>query len=730
MYQDGTITTEFTGYYDSDLDEYVYPSARQNLMLFNGIGDDYALTAPPVYLSAADGDFTADGVTFTYSVGANEDIAIGQSLSATMSGTILNENGYLDDFSFSELCQAWIGVVTSETDVTIPNGASCYIVSGDDNDIYYSIGDEGYKNGTALGFAGGADIVSIVSRPTEEGTAPDEPTFYLSDNTIWYYLSPEEAVPPLTPGWKHSAVLSNFVVDKYTRTPQSISLSAYNSLGPIGVATWDVESGKQLTWTYIPMGIFDMSSVSIHGVAYTFEVYDRMTSFDAPATEWIESLDFTTPKTISGLLQELMEHLGYYEPVLGFAYYTIDSDAVNTSVTISENPFTNLSSTYRQIMQWIAEAIGCNVRMGRNGYVEFFNYGGQQGTPPWAAGITPHTIVNQSRYESRYEIPKVTSVTLYGTDGTYYTSGTPGTDYYIMGNPLLDPLNTTAVDEILRIFHITINYHANTLTDACADPRLDAGDLLAAEWLSGAISLFPIMHQTVTWRGNTVAEYSATGSQKREAPSEADRSEYEAAVTANKQRRYVLREGDTMTGDLENTAVNTRRTVMQGNRFYAENTGDTTQNASHFYNGFTATNGTNTATLTPTGLNLDGTILTSAIGTQLRSNGTTSVPSATWTATGSFTLAKGTWVIIAYTQFPNNTTGVRGMNLHQTAGSSSGQTSEYADCGNAVGGTFVSRLRVVVPRTVGSTTTFYINAFQSSGAAQTVTWVYNCVRIK
>ena len=197
----------------------------------------------------------------------------------------------------------------------------------------------------------------------------------------------------------------------------------------------------------------------------------------------------------------------------------------------------------------------------------------------------------------------------------------------------------------------------------------------------------------------------------------------------NTAAEHVQKSGDTMTGDLENTSVSNRRTIMQGNRFYAENANNTAQNAALYYNGVATTNGTNTSTLTPTGLDLDGTTLTSAIGTQLRNNGTASVPNNTWTATGSFTLAKGTWVIVAYTQFPNNTTGVRGMNLHQTSGSSSGQTSEYADCGNAVGGTFVSRLRVVVTRAVGANTTFYINAYQNSGSSQTVTWVYSCVRI-
>lgn len=186
--------------------------------------------------------------------------------------------------------------------------------------------------------------------------------------------------------------------------------------------------------------------------------------------------------------------------------------------------------------------------------------------------------------------------------------------------------------------------------------------------------------------------------------------------------------GGTMTGDVENTSVSTRRTVMQGNRFYAENTSDTAQNASLYYNGLSTTNGTNTASLTPTGVNLDGTILTSDIGTQLRSNGTTSVPSGAWTAVGSIPLTKGTWLITAFVQFPSNATGIRQMTLHTTSGSSSGQTSEYTDSNGAVSGA-ATRLRVVVQRAMSASATMYINAYQNSGSAQTVTWVYNCVRI-
>ena len=737
MHPTSQITTEFTGYYDSVEQEYVYPSARQNALLFVDVPLDILTSIPP-YLSGRDGDFTADGLTWTSSIGESEDITIGNAPSASLSGTFLNESGLLEYATFSEYCQLWIGVATA-SNFAIPDGVSCFLPGHDENGspcVYYGIDDEIYQNGTAMGFTGHGNFVSIVEVPDADGTVMP-PIFFTDEGYHYAYVDPGSVVPPAPSGWVGgsggiaigSVQWSQFMATKFVEHPQSISFGAYNRYYDVLTVTeYDVNNDQILSWKYVPVGIFDFSSISVYGTAYTFEVYDRMTSMDRDATAWINSLDFTSPKTTTAFIQELMAELGFYgtiPPSYTYTYYTIDANAVNTATSFAANPFLGMTVTFRQILAWFAEYMGCNVRMERNGDIAFVAYDSTS-----VMTISPDVIVSQSRDVSRYTIAPVSQVTCYDVLGVSYSTGTDGQDYYIMNNPLFNlASNSAPVDNLLTVLSAILAYNATALTDACADPRIDAGDFITVERTDGTTYTAPVMHQALTWRGNTVTEYTATGNQVREAPSAYDVTEYESTVNKNQLDNYVLKEGDTMTGDLENTSASTRRTVMQGNRFYAENTNNTAQNAALYYNGIAATNGANTATLTPTGLDLDGTTLTSAIGTQLRSNGTTSVPNNTWTATGSFTLAKGTWVIIAYTQFPNNTTGVRGMNLHQTAGSSSGQTSEYADCGNAVGGTFVSRLRVVVTRVVGASTTFYINAYQNSGSAQTVTWVYSCVRI-
>lgn len=736
MHPTSQITTEFTGYYDSVEQEYVYPSARQNALLFVDVPLDILTSIPP-YLSGRDGDFTADGLTWTSSTGESEDITIGNAPSASLSGTFLNESGLLEYATFSEYCQLWIGVATA-SNFAIPDGVSCFLPGHDENGspcVYYGIDDEIYQNGTAMGFTGHGNFVSIVEVPDADGTVMP-PIFFTDEGYHYAYVDPGSVVPPAPSGWVGgsggiaigSVQWSQFMATKFVEHPQSISFGAYNRYYDVLMVTeYDVNNDQILSWKYVPVGMFDFSSISVYGTAYTFEVYDRMTSMDRDATAWINSLDFTSPKITTAFIQELMAELGFYgtiPPSYTYTYYTIDANAVNTATSFAVNPFLGMTVTFRQILAWFAEYMGCNVRMERNGDIAFVAYDSTS-----VMTISPDVIVSQSRDVSRYTIAPVSQVTCYDVLGVSYSTGTDGQDYYIMNNPLFNLASDSApVDNLLTVLSAIPAYNATAFTDACADPRIDAGDFITVERTDGTTYTAPVMHQALTWRGNTVTEYTATGNQVRKAPSAYDVTEYESAVNKNQLDNYVLKEGDTMNGDLDNTSVNGRRTVMQGNRFYTENTGDTTQNASHFYNGFVATNGTNTATLTPTGLNLDGTILTSAVGTQIRDSGTTSVPSGTYTATGAIPLTKGTWLITAYVRFPSNATGNRVLVLSTTSGSSTAQTPEYADIKTATNGS-TTMLRVVVPRQLSGSQTMYMNAMQNSGSALTVTWVYNCVRI-
>lgn len=121
-----------------------------------------------------------------------------------------------------------------------------------------------------------------------------------------------------------------------------------------------------------------------------------------------------------------------------------------------------------------------------------------------------------------------------------------------------------------------------------------------------------------------------------------------------------------------------------------------------------------------------GTVATTDISTAV------SVADSTWTTVGSVALAAGVWVLVGHANFGSNATGRRAIALTtatDSAGSAAEQrqgfTSQPATSGS---GTGVNGMRIV---NITSATTFYLNAYQNSGAALSVSGgCLRAVRIK
>ena len=492
MYIDNTITTEFTGYYDSTDEVYVYPSARQNAVIaFDGF-----------YLSAADGDFTTDGLTISTNTGDSTDISIGKATSAVLSAAILNPDDKMASLSWGE-GKVRIGFVSSVSSAMVYADSQAVIFKA----IYYG-----------FNAAGRAFAASTVGGPLDPDVKPlaavvynnNTARYYYSDGSVYYYNSDTIALD----------TANAFMTAKFTNredAPIAILLDADG----FPKSENDITNDTFTVYKYVPMGVYDFSTVDAYNITFSAEAYDRMIAFDADATDWVQSLDFTNPKTVSGLVGELMTEMGFA--------YTIPATAVNTALTISKNPITDYSVSYRQILAWLAETMGCNVRMSRTGSVEFYTYSASP-----VATITPDVIASQTREVSRYTIPQITRVVCYNTLGAAYTSGTVGQDYTILGNPFLDPSASTAcIDNLLTLLSAIPAFNTTSFTDACADPRIDAGDFLTIERTDGTSYVSPVMHQTLTWRGMCVADYESTGNRIREVPSSEAMSAFEGTVNSN-----------------------------------------------------------------------------------------------------------------------------------------------------------------------------------------------------
>lgn len=492
MYSDSTITTEFTGYYDSTDEVYVYPSARQNAIIaFDGF-----------YLSAADGDFTTDGLTISTNTGDSTDISIGKATSAVLSAAILNPDDKMASLSWGE-GMVRIGFVSNVSSAMVYADSQAVIFKA----IYYG-----------FNAAGRAFAASTVGGPLDPDVKPLAAVAY-NDNTARYYYS-DGSVYYYNGNTIATDTANAFMTAKFANREDAPIAMLLDADGfPKSVN--DITNDTFTAYKYVPMGVYDFSTVDAYNITFSAEAYDRMIAFDADATDWVQNLDFTNPKTVSGLVGELMTETGFA--------YTIPATAVNTALTISKNPVTDYSVSYRQILAWLAETMGCNVRMSRTGSVEFYTYSASP-----VMTITPDVIASQTREVSRYTIPQITRVVCYNTLGAAYTSGTAGQDYTILGNPFIDPSASTAcIDNLLTLLSAIPAFNTTSFTDACADPRIDAGDFLTIERTDGTSYVSPVMHQTLTWRGMCAADYESTGNQTREVPSSEAMSAFEGTVNSN-----------------------------------------------------------------------------------------------------------------------------------------------------------------------------------------------------
>ena len=495
MYSGGPSSTTFTGIYDAVEQEYVYPSARQNAVI----------AFSDFYLSAADGDLTTDGLSISTQTGEATDITIGNAPSAVLNATMLNPNGLMETLTWGD-GTVYIGAQTASAAADTYSSLPCHVYV---NSIHYGINSSGNaRRGSTTYTLGGAPLAVIAN-----STGTD--VLFITDTKIGRYNGSFSVVTTPT-------AAQSFMAAKFTDTDEPIGI-ALNANGCPAVFN-NVKANTKVTFDYVPMGIFDFSNVDAFGSVFTVEAYDKMTVFDADATDWINNLSFTGGKTVPQIIDALIA------TKFGMGY-VIDGNAVNTGIiTWSVNPVTSYSVTYRQLIRWLAEAMACNARMGRDGRVEFYCFDSTS-----VGTVTPHTIVNGSRTKYRYSVPAITEAVCYNALGAGYASGTAGSTYYVVGNPFVDPsLDITILDNILGRVDDIPTYYPTTINVACSDPHIDAGDFITVEDRDGNTTyLVPIMHQTLYWSGMCKAEFTATGNQVRAIPSSMESSDLASVVDSN-----------------------------------------------------------------------------------------------------------------------------------------------------------------------------------------------------
>lgn len=515
MYNDGVITNEFTGYVSEG--KYISPSAKQTAtIVFDGW-----------YLSSE--DFTTDGLTISSESGNSEDITIGNAPAAVLMATFLNPAGTMESLTWGN-GTVYIGVETASAAADTYASLPAHVLVGS---THYGINASGNAQRGSTVYTLGGTPVAVVSN-----AAGTDVLFITSTKIGRYNGSFSEVSAP--------TAAQAFLAEKYRALtdPVGIVLDANGCPSVVN----DVANNTKTTTTNVPMGVFDFSSVDAHGISFSVEAYDRMTLFDADATDWAASLDFTTAKTLSGILSELMTEMGFS------GNYTVSAAAVNTALTYTENPITAYAVTYRQILRWIAEAMGCNVRMSRTGGVELYTFDSTS-----QETITPYTIISNTRTKARYTVPQITEVVCYDTLGMNYASGSEGVPYYISANPFLTGLDTsvTPLTNICTLLRGVPVYYPSAVGQMYADPRLDTGDFVTIQATDGTTAyVVPVMRQTLHWSGVCEATLVASGNQQRAVPSDLIDNNLSTTVNGRKILEGVDAKRITVLDEQENVLFN------------------------------------------------------------------------------------------------------------------------------------------------------------------------------
>lgn len=119
--------------------------------------------------------------------------------------------------------------------------------------------------------------------------------------------------------------------------------------------------------------------------------------------------------------------------------------------------------------------------------------------------------------------------------------------------------------------------------------------------------------------------------------------------------------------------------------------------------------------------------LISGLTAQTETFSDTAVSTSATTNLGSFTLPAGKWIILAVASFGGNATGYRAVGISSSTSTLHKDRYSLTRAGNAA--TAAASLQVMNLVNIASSTTFYINVYQTSGAELTCSGGYVAYKI-
>lgn len=291
----------------------------------------------------------------------------------------------------------------------------------------------------------------------------------------------------------------------------------------------DVYDAANSAWRVCPMGVFVIDIPTKRKVQLVSATgYDQMQLLDTICDSWWSGLNWSGGITMSALLTSMSNQLGV-------KVSTATASAIlNSSVSYTEAPFACVEVTYREVLEYIAEATGTIARFDRDGYLDlrFFSaakIGGN--TVTINADTVGNTCLDIDIAEYQAAAIDLLKVKI-AEDDIGVTVGSGTNQYAIVNNLFLYGSTATIItNRATPIYNRLNGLGAYTPIQAklIYDWSLEAGDIINIVRDSTTYPVL-IFQQTLAWRGGYVtADILADGDNVRPVMDYNERASYRMA---------------------------------------------------------------------------------------------------------------------------------------------------------------------------------------------------------
>lgn len=308
-----------------------------------------------------------------------------------------------------------------------------------------------------------------------------------------------------------------------------------------------VEAGVMMnnTMQYVTLGYFHgKRPEKTLGQDINFVAHDRMTNFDILADEFISNIT-TFPVSLQDIYDDLCTYVGVSN---------VSGDEISTIMQreFDSLPFQATGVTCRDVLAWIAEAVGCYARITPTGYVKMCWFGDHTSDLDIPLQGCFDMDVSEIAWLYDEDLRKkwqdiesdkwqdLETVTWRGLEGEYSpfcvdairmimteddigvsvpATGTAHNLYTIVDNPFLYGADTTETAGYLtlllnRVKGLGIYYPTKAVT--IGNWLIEAGDIVTVEYAPDEFRSFPVFNTGFFWNGGHESTFESTGNLERE----------------------------------------------------------------------------------------------------------------------------------------------------------------------------------------------------------------------